>query len=195
MKIKAAAPIFLFLFIFLLNADARSQIIREAKIQSVQSETKDGIVIKISVPKDKYKLGEEIVIDYNVTNTNAKMIRLVTDSELEIWSKDWVLWLESPIKYASEHQKFNYEFIDIAPKKIYKGKIVLDSMQIPYDRKYAEETWKLQVGFAYSFNLAGIENEYNTQGKLLAVAERSVTVNVGSLIIDIDNTSVKKTAQ
>lgn len=188
MKFTIFRLILVLLFFLLFGSDAQAQIIKEAKIVSVESQTKDGVIIKITTVKDKYSLGEAVVIDYSVKNTNSKTIYLVTNSEIKLWAKDEVLWLESPIRYSNEHESYKYEFVKIAPKQNYKGKIVLDSKKIPIDKDYDKEIWKIQVGFAYLFDIESLENSsIGERAKIWLVAERSVTINIGSLIIEVKN--------
>ncbi len=141
------------------------------------------------MPKTMYKLGDEIIVDYQVRNSGKVPVYLVTDSNVELWTNEDTVWVKPPIKFPEEFKEYNYEFTEIKPGKSLIGKFKFSSSKITVDRDYDEELWKLQLGFAYLFDKSGLftGRSRGRESELYEVLERSLVLNVGSLIIEIDN--------
>ena len=175
----------LFILIFSLCVEGQ---IKNAVVSSVELTTKDKISIKISMPKTIFKLGDEIIVDYQVRNSGKVPVYLLTDSNVELWSNEHTLWVKPPIKYPDEFKAYNYEFTEIRPGKTLFGKSKFSSLKITVDKDYAEEIWKLQLGFAYLFDKTGLYTGRSSgrESDLYEVLERSVVLNVGSLVFEIE---------
>jgi len=176
---------FLTILLFSLCAEAQ---IKNAPVSSVGLTTKDKISIKISMPRTRFKLGDEIVVDYQVRNSGKVPVYLVTDSNVELWSYEHTLWVKPPIKYPDEFKAYNYEFTEVKPGKTLIGKSKFSSLKITVDKDYAEEIWKLQLGFAYLFDKSGLYagRSRGREFELSEVLERSEVLNVGSLVFEIE---------
>lgn len=179
----AAAVVAACLGMVLVRAD-------DTRVTKIDAETADSLVFQISVAGTKFRRGEDIPVDYAVTNKGGRDVYLVTDPTFtDVRVKDIaVLQILDPVVGPDPHEKFNYDFIKVRPRETSRGRLLIPAKVILSNKKYAFETAGIRVGFAYLFDisrLAGCKQATDTLPCLTEVSDRAKTLEIGTLMVEI----------
>lgn len=153
-------------------------------VMKVSSLTGDSIAFQMWVRKAAYTRDENIAIDYLVQNKGRKTIYLITKKEDETRIPDsWVVEVRDPIDVPDAHYPYRYRMIKILPGKGYRGKRTVEAKKLNEHRKYSFETAEIQVGFAYMFDITGLEECSYSLPCLSKVSAEARVVNLGYLVV------------
>lgn len=179
--------IFIWLFVGLSNVQAQEK----AKILKIASTTEDIVTFQISTPISEYKLGENIDVDYLVKNSSKRTVYLVIPKQpkLSALKDSEIIKVHSPARYPNEHlDEYNFKVVKILPKRDYQGRLELDGSKIQANKDYASESWQLQIGFSYLFDVSNLIGCGETDYHLPCLTElynKSKSLSVGNIIITI----------
>lgn len=161
----------------------------EAKIAKMIVETKDLIVIQISISKNTFILGDNIPINYQITNKSNKVVYLVVEPSPQVFiDENYVLELVQPVTLPDDHMPYDYDLVKIPPQKTYKGNLSIDAKSYLSNKKYDFEIAKIRVGFSYLFdksNLEGCKKVTFVRPCLKALYDKSKSLTIGNLIVEI----------
>ena len=184
-----------FAFVLLCGNFPHAKADDKVGILSVSSRTSDSVTFQISSSKRAHARGEDVIIDYRVSNNGSRVIYLVSEPKprLSAQQDKHVLRLESPVKYQDEFTQYDNDLLKVLPGRSFAGKLIIKGNEIPTDKESESEHWDLQVGFSYLFDpskedvsdLLGCKNtrySFPCLGKLFKLS-RSLTV--GNLVVEI----------
>ena len=161
----------------------------EAKIAKLSVQTDDLITIDVTTLKNALVRGDDIVIDYRITNKNRKTIFLVSEPSQPIFiNEDFVIELMKPVRLPDDHRVYDYDLIKISPQKAYNGKLMIKSKYYLENKAYDFSVAEIQVGFSYLFdntNLKDCKQATWTRPCLYELYERSKSLTLGNFVIEI----------
>lgn len=112
----------------------------------------EGVMAKVQPARLRYSLGEDIIINFEITNQRKKTIYLVRKSSLELFIENDYLLIEVPQPLPTNHGKFDYTFQKILPGRNLKG-----TFRVPGERVSAREDWRFDIGFGFVSDISGLD--------------------------------------
>lgn len=182
--------ILIFVFIVSSSMSAFAQATYpEAKVRKMTIETEDLIVVQVSISKNIFRRGEDIPLNYLVTNKSNKAIYLVVEPSPQVFiDENYVIELLQPVKLPDDHVRFDYDLIKILPQKIYKGNLLFSAQSYLSNKKYDFEVAEIQVGFSYLFDKSNLEDCKEVtfvRPCLKELYDKSKSLTVGNLVFEI----------
>jgi hypothetical protein len=101
--------------------------------------------------RNKYELGDDVKLSFEVFNPGPKAIYLVRKEAPEFYLEDDHLIIEVPQPLPINHGGFDYNFLKVSPGKKYKGTI-----RVPGNRISKSGLWRIDVGFGFVWDIAGL---------------------------------------
>ncbi len=129
---------------------------QDASVRRIAVETADNLNFTAWVNQQFVKIGRDIVVNYKVENRSRKTIYLVRENRSEvIFEDDELIIFPRPLVLVGGHEPYDYSFTKVLPGKVYSSKLTIKSGKYPVETRYAEQEWKIKVGFGYVTNIAG----------------------------------------
>lgn len=159
-------------------------------VKKISAETGDSILFQISIDKPSITRGEDIIINYNVTNKGSKDVYLLTiPPPLDVRTVDvGILEILSPIIYPDAHFRYTYNLIKIRPKKSYKGTLNISAKVYLTDKVYGFEDAEIKTNFSYLFEISGLRDCEKANYSLPCLSEvykKAKTLTLGNLFLQI----------
>ena len=155
----------------------------------ITTETEDLIDIQVSVSASTFRRGDDIPLNYFVTNKSNKAVYLVVEPDSYVMVKDLsILRVISPVRGVSDHEAYDYDLIRILPKKSYKGKLLIKAKYYLEDKNYDFSITRIQVGFSYLFNKSNLNGCKQVTYVLPCFYElytKSKSLTIGDLVIEM----------
>jgi hypothetical protein len=158
-------------------------------VTKIIATTADSIDFRISVAKAAFRRGDNITIDYAVTNMGNKPVYLVTEPSTNVKVESIsILRLVQPVIGADDHLPYDYYLVRINPTRTYRGSLSLNSKYYLSDENYDFSTAQIQVGFSYLFDkskLFGCDKTAHVLPCLLELSNKSKNLTIGNLMVEI----------
>lgn len=161
----------------------------EAKITKIATQTTDLIEVQITVPKDTFRRGDDIQLNYSVTNRSKKTVFLVVEADSYVIVEDlFILRLTQPVRGVYDHVIYDYDLIKILPQKTHKGKLIIKAKYYLENKDYDFSVAEIQAGFSYLFdktNLEGCKQATYVRPCFFELYNKSKSLTLGNLVIEI----------
>jgi hypothetical protein len=152
---KFYRTIFVLLFLLGLTFKIDAQF-NNAIILKVSSESSDNLRFSIWAETSNINLGQSITINYSIENKSAKNFYLVKGKEDRIRLFGENMLVEAPSALPTNHGDFDFNFVQIKPKKKILGRVI-----IPKEKIQSEGILPITLGFGYIENISGIDRKLN----------------------------------
>ncbi len=163
--------------------------LREATITKIETITTDSIEVQATVSSDTFRRGDDIPINYFVTNKSKKPVYWVIEPDSSVIVEDLsILRLIQPVRGVYDHVDYDYDLIKISPKKVYKGKLIIKSKYYLENKAYDFSVAKIQLGFSYLFdksNLDGCKQVTYVRPCFFELYNKSKSLTLGNFVIEI----------
>ncbi len=131
----------------------------DARITKIAAQTTDLIEVEVNVPKVTFRRGEDIPLNYSITNRSKKTVFLVTESDSPVMIEDLsILRVLEPVRGVYDHVVYDYDFIKILAEKTYKGKLIIKAKYYLENKDYGFAAAEIQVGFSYLFDMTNLKD-------------------------------------
>jgi len=156
-------------------------------VRKISAETLDGIRVSAWTRRQQIKLNQYLTIDYEIKNRNTKPIYFVRkQGKLEIFVSGDTIELPFSVMSSGDSSDYYYNFAKILPGKSYAGCWV-----IPPEVFNKEQTWRVNIGFAFVTNSAGLIRKIipgeDPAPYREALNERVRIIGINGLIVEVDD--------
>lgn len=190
LKLRLLLALMLLFLTFCLDTAYSQNPKPEAKLTKLTAESEDLINFQVSVSKFNFKRGEDIILNYIITNKSKKnTVYLVNKPKSNVIVEDVaILRIIQPVERPSDHTVYDYDLIKILPQKSYKGKLTISAEFYLSNKDYSFEISEIQVGFSYLFDktlLGDCKGALVARPCLTELYNKSKSLTLGNLVIEI----------
>jgi hypothetical protein len=165
-----------------------NQFPKDAYLTRVSCETAESIVFEMSVTKKTYAADEDIDVNYVVRNKSRRTVYLVTKPSEEVRIPDtWIAVLPVPLDDPDPHYPYLNKLQKISPGKTFSGKRTIKAKTLEDHPKYAFDVVEIQAGFAYLFDITGLEDCDADSSRSyvckMEIPQRAQVLNLGTVVV------------
>lgn len=134
---------------------------QDARVRQVIAETADGVVVTAWVDRQAVRLGQDIIINYRVENRSRRTIYLVRDNTAEIsFEDDKEIIIPTPFVPLGGHEPYDYSYTRVPRGRTHQARFVVAGDRYPRETRYAEQIWRIKIGFGYITDISGLLVEH-----------------------------------
>lgn len=190
MKIYKSCTILSILVLLILFLVPISLKGKDALVKKVKAETTDGIAISMWVEQQAIRSGQNVIIKYKVENNSNASIYLIHQDSFDTVTEQDTVRIGAPVPPPDPHGGYDYNFINIAPKKNYQDQLTISKDRYMRDERYNMLPLRIEMGFAYVRDIKGLNRQLNIGEDPAALrgllSERAITLLLSGISIEVN---------